>query len=158
MTRGDQVRVTTYVAVTPADAFDVFTREIDRWWRRGPAYRVAGREPGTLHLEPQLGGRIFEQHDGAAIHEVGAVTAWEPPRHLAFTWRSVTFVPGETTLVEITFEPSGDGTRVVLEHRGWAQIRDDHPVRHGKPAPAFIADLGMWWGALLTSFRAHCAG
>jgi uncharacterized protein YndB with AHSA1/START domain len=151
---GDKVRVTTFVAVSPADAFAVFTDEIDRWWRRGPAYRVGGRSPGTLHLEPRLGGRIFEQDDaGAALHEAGTITAWEPPNRLVFTWRSVTFVPGETTTVEVLFEASGEGTRVTLEHRGWTTIRDDHPVRHGKDVPAFIRDLGMWWAALLTSLR-----
>ncbi|HEY5934846.1 MAG TPA: SRPBCC domain-containing protein [Kofleriaceae bacterium] len=151
----DKVRVTTFVRVTVEDAFAVFTEEIDRWWRRGPAYRVSGRDPGTLHLEPRLGGRIFEQYgaEGSALHEAGTITIWEPPRHLAFEWRSVTFVPGESTTVELWFEPSGEGTRVTLEHRGWTAIREDHPVRHGNPTGAFLRDLGMWWGGLLTSLR-----
>jgi uncharacterized protein YndB with AHSA1/START domain len=157
---GDKVRVTVYVDVPPGDAFAVFTDEIDRWWRRGPAYRVAGRSPGVLHLEPRLGGRIFEQHGerGGAIHEVGRITAWEPPARLAFDWRSVTFAPGEATTVEVWFDASGGGTRVTLEHRGWSTIRGDHPVRHGKDVPAFIRDLGMWWSALVTALREHAAG
>lgn len=44
-------------------------------------------------------------------------------------------------------------TRVTLEHRGFAGLRDDHPVRHGKAVDVFIRDLGMWWAALLTSLR-----
>jgi len=154
----DKVTVTVFVEVAPADAFAVFTNEIDQWWRRGPAYRVAGKRPGVLHLEPRLGGRLFEEYrEGAAVHEVGTITAWEPPVHLAFEWRSITFVPGETTHVEVRFVASGNGTRVTLEHRGWSAIRDDHPVRHGKPSAAFIADLGMWWSRLLTSLREHAA-
>ena len=127
----DKVRVQTFVRVAIEDAFAVFTGEIDRWWRRGPAYRISGREPGTLHLEPKLGGRIFEQYGerGSALHDVGTITIWEPPKHLAFEWRSVTFVPGESTTVELWFEASAEGTRVTLEHRGWTTIRDDHPVR-----------------------------
>ena len=150
----DKVRVTTFVKVALEDAFAVFTDEIDQWWRRGPGYRIAGRSPGTLHLEPRLGGRIFEQHE-QALHEVGTITQWGPPRHLEFEWRSVTFVPGEATTVELWFEASGDGTRVTLEHRGWAAIRGDHPVRHGKPVPEFLRGLGIWWGSLLTSLREH---
>jgi len=154
----DKVTVTVFVAVTPADAFAVFTSEIDQWWRRGPAYRVAGKQPGVLHLEPRLGGRLFEEYRaGAAVHEVGTITAWDPPSHLAFEWRSITFVPGETTRVDVRFAASGSGTRVTLEHRGWSTIRADHPVRHGKGSSVFLADLGRWWGALLTSLREHAA-
>lgn len=157
MIAGDRARVTVYVAVAPDVAFAVFTEEIDQWWRRGPAYRVAGREVGTLHLEPRLGGRVFEQLAGAttALHEVGRIVEWEPPRRLAFDWRSVTFVAGESTLVEVDLTPRGDGTEVCVTHRGWAGIRDDHPVRHGQPAAPFIAGIGRWWGALLTALREH---
>jgi len=148
----DKATVTIFVDVAPADAFEVFTGEIDLWWRRGPAYRVAGKAPGVLHLEPRLGGRIFEAYrGGTAVHEVGTITAWEPPGHLAFEWRSITFVPGETTWVDVRFTASGSGTRVTLEHRGWAAIRGDHPVRHAKPSAQFLADLGMWWAGLLRS-------
>lgn len=155
MIAGDKVRVQTFVAVSVAEAFEVFTLEIDQWWRRGRAYRIGGKHPGTLHLEPRLGGRLFEQYgkDGSALHEIGEVIAWDPPGHLAFTWRGINFKPGEVTTVELWFEPRGDGTRVTLEHRGFAALRDDHPVRHGKPVAAFIGDLGMWWAALLTSLR-----
>lgn len=157
MIAGDKVRVQTFVEVSLADAFAVFTEEIDQWWRRGPAYRIAGRNPGTMHLEPRLGGRLFEQYGegGSALHEIGTITAWDPPAHFSFIWRGVNFVAGESTTVEVWFEARGDGTRVTLEHRGWASLRDDHPVRHGKPVPAFIRDLGLWWGALLTSLRAR---
>lgn len=156
----DKVRVTTYVAVDPATAFAVFTEEIDRWWRRGPAYRVVGRAPSAMYLEPRPDGRIFEQpgEAGAPLHDVGRITIWEPPAHLVFTWRSVTFAPGESTTVELWFEARGEGTRVILEHRGWDAIRGDHPVRHGRVAPAFIRELGMWWAGLLTSFGERAAG
>jgi uncharacterized protein YndB with AHSA1/START domain len=152
---GDKVRVQTFVAVAVDDAFDVFTNEIDRWWGRGIAYRIGGKHPGTLHMEPKLGGRLFEQYGkaGEALREIGRITTWEPPKHLVFEWRAANFVEGESTTVELWFEPSGEGTRVTLEHRGWTSIRGDHPVRHGKPVEAFIRELGMWWAGLLTSLR-----
>jgi len=150
---GDKVRVETFVRVTIADAFEVFTLEIDQWWRRGPAYRVGGKQPGTLHLEPKLGGRLFEVYGEAKLHEIGAITIWDPPAHFAFTWRGINFAPAEVTTVEVWFVASGEGTRVTLEHRGFAALRSDHPVRHGKAVDVFIRDLGMWWGSLLTSLR-----
>lgn len=154
-TPSDKVTVTAFIAVSPAAAFEVFTTEIDQWWRRGPRYRVAGKQPGVLHLEPRLGGRLFEAYAQGQLHEAGTITAWEPPSHLAFTWRSIAFVPGETTTVDIRFIASGAGTRVTLEHRGWSTIRGDHPVRHGKPSAVFIADLGMWWAGLLRALGEH---
>lgn len=158
MIAGDKVRVQTFVAVSIADAFDVFTLELDQWWRRGRAYRIAGTSPGALHLEPRLGGRVYEQYDtrrGAAVHEIGRITAWDPPVHFAFEWRAVNFRPGEKTLVEVWFEARGEGTRVTLEHRGFAALPGDHPVRHGEPVDAFVRDMGLWWGGLLTSLREH---
>jgi uncharacterized protein YndB with AHSA1/START domain len=157
---GDLVRVTVSVPIPPAEAFEVFTLEIDQWWRRGPKYRVAGRRPGTLVFEPKPGGRLFEQYeasDGPRTHVAGTITTWDPPRHLGFEWRGSNFAPGEVTHVDVRFTQTESGTQVVLEHRGFAALRPDHPVRHGKDVPAFIRDLGMWWGELLLFFRDHAS-
>jgi uncharacterized protein YndB with AHSA1/START domain len=156
---GDSVRVTVSVPVPPAEAFEVFTLETDLWWRRGPKYRVAGRNPGALAFEPKLGGRLFEHYELAGetrTHVAGTITAWDPPSRLAFEWRGSNFAPGEITFVDIHFEPTeSGGTRVLLEHRGFAALRPDHPVRHGQADDAFIRDLGMWWGELLMFMREH---
>jgi len=158
--RGDQARATVLVAVPPDVAFRVFTEEIDQWWRRGLKYRVAGGNRGMLHLEPRPGGRLFESFESGGttrVFETGRVLAWEPPRRLVLEWRSVTFVPGERTEVEVQFEPSPSGTQVSVTHRGWAGIRADHPVRHGQEVPEFIRMMALWWGELLTSLREHVA-
>ena len=159
MIEGDQVTVTVRVDVEPAVAFEVFTREIDRWWRRGVAYRVAGRRPGTLVLEGKVGGRLFEQYDGPdgpRTHQTGTITVWEPPRRLAFEWRAANFQAGEVTFVDVTFTPTESGaTRLVLVHRGFASLRPDHPVRHGQPVDVFIGRHARWWGSLLSSLREH---
>ena len=57
---GDAATVTVFVAVSPADAFEVFTQEIDAWWKHGPQYRIAGRKRGRLFFEGKLGGRLYE--------------------------------------------------------------------------------------------------
>ncbi len=157
---GDQARVSVTVAVPPALAFRVFTEEIDLWWRRGLKYRVARGTDGILHLEPHVGGRLFESYAtaaGARVVESGRVTAWEPPARLVFDWRAVNFAPDERTEVEVRFEPSSGGTLVTVTHRGWSQIRKDHPARHGQETAAFVRMLGLWWGELMTALRQHVA-
>ena len=153
---GDQARATVLVQVPPEVAFRVFTEEIDQWWRRGLRYRVAGGNRGFIHLEPRLGGRLYESFEGKGttrVFETGTVTAWEPPSRLTFEWRGIAFAPGERTEVEVQFVPSPSGTTVTVTHRGWASLRPDHPVRHGHDVPAFIRMTGLWWGDLLTSLR-----
>jgi hypothetical protein len=60
------------------------------------------------------------------------------------------------THVLVTFAPTeSGGTQVTVEHRGFAALRPDHPVRHGQEAPAFIRTLGMWWGDLMSALRVH---
>ena len=160
MTAGDSARVSVFVRVAVEDAFETFTREIDLWWRTGPAYRIAGRRRGQLVFEPRLGGRLFEtfesptRPEGHTI-EVGRVTAWEPPRRLALTWRGVNFAPHEVTEVEVSFEPSGEGTMVTVVHAGWSALPPDHPARHGQVGADFSRMIGMWWGGLMTAFRHH---
>jgi uncharacterized protein YndB with AHSA1/START domain len=158
---GDRVAVTVRVEVAPEVAFEVFTTEIDLWWRRGVAYRASGRSHGMLALEPRLGGRLFEEYRGAAgpaVHEIGTITAWEPPARLAFEWRGSNFAPGESTHVEVTFTRTASGaTEVALVHTGFAALRPDHPVRHGQPVPVFIGTIGRWWGDLLSSLREHAS-
>lgn len=153
---GDQVRVSAQVAVPLDVAFRIFTEDIDRWWKRGPGYRSAGTRRGFLHLEPRLGGRLYESFEtkaGDKVFETGEITAWEPPTRLVFTWRASNFVEGESTEVEIAFKESGTGTLITVLHRGWASLRPDHPVRHGKEVAAFLRTMGLWWGSQLTSLR-----
>jgi uncharacterized protein YndB with AHSA1/START domain len=157
---GDAATVTVTVAVEPAVAFEVFTRETDLWWRRGVKYRVAGRRPGVLAFEPGVGGGLFESFEtetGAKTFEVGRVTAWEPPHRLLFEWRNANFAPGERTEVEVLFEEVATGTKVTLQHRGWASLRPGHPARHDLEPAAFSRMIGLWWGELLSSLREHAA-
>lgn len=156
--KGDVVRVQTLVEAPLERTFDVFTLELDAWWRHGPAYRVGGKHQGALHLEPTLGGRVFQEYGvgGSAVHEIGRITIWERPTHFAFTWRGINFGEEDpSTTVEVWFEAAERGTRVKLEHRGFAALRPGHPVRHGEDEVAFIRRLGLWWGQLMTSLREH---
>ena len=156
----DQVRVTVLVAVEPEVAFKVFTEEIDQWWRRGVKFRASGKHPGVLRLEPWVGGRLFESietESGLREVQTGRVTGWEPPSRLVFQWQGINFAPNETTEVEVQFASSRSGTSVTLTHRGWNQIRGDHPVRHGLATKEFCEMMGKWWSDLMTALREHTA-
>jgi uncharacterized protein YndB with AHSA1/START domain len=153
---GDQAKVSVFVAVKPADAFAVFTEETDLWWRRGLKYRLAGRRPGVLCFEPGVGGRLFESFEtesGTQVYETGRITVWEPPRRLVVKWCTPNFASNESTELEVLFEPSGTGTRVTVNHRGWAALRPDHPARHGLEGAAFSRMMGLWWSDQMTSLR-----
>ena len=131
------------VQVPPADAFRIFTEEIDLWWRRGLKYRM-GRKDSVLQLEPKLGGRLFETDAGKIVHETGRITLWVS-----------NFTADEKTEVEVRFEPSPSGTLVTVQHRGFSRLRPDHPVRHGEAPSAFMRRTALWWGSLFCSLREH---
>jgi uncharacterized protein YndB with AHSA1/START domain len=156
----DVVVVSVTVPADPATAFAIFTKETDLWWRHGPKFRIAGRQPGILRFEPWVGGRFmeeFESPSGPQVFTKGTITIWQPPERLKFEWQGVNFAQGENTHVEVAFEAVPTGTRVTVRHSGWAALRPDHPVRHGQPGPAFIRTTGLWWGDLMTSFREFTA-
>lgn len=155
---GDRASVTVSVHVAPEVAFEVFTRETDLWWRRGPRYRRAGGRPGTLAFEPGVGGRLFESVEtasGTQMVEVGRILVWEPPQRFVFEWRNANFAPEEKTEVEVLFQATPSGSRVTVHHRGWASLRADHPARHGLDAAAFSRMMGLWWGDLMRSLREY---
>ncbi len=153
----DSASVTTVVAVDPATAFEVFTEEVDAWWKRGPRFRWRPEREGTLRFEPGVGGRLVEVYDeaGEDVFEVGRVLVWKPADRLVFEFRAREFRAGEITEVEVRFEAVDQGTRVSVEHRGWDSLPAGHPVRHGLEGPAFRSMMGLWWADLLGAVRGH---
>jgi hypothetical protein len=115
------------VACSVEHAFDVWTNRIDTWWP--PDHSVSGDPDIEVHLQGEVGGRIFERTADGTEHEWGEVTQWTPPTRLAYLWhlrRDRT----DATEVEITFVSAGpDATRVEIEHRGWQQLTDGQQWR-----------------------------
>ena len=118
------VRSTVTVPIAPAHAFDVFTGEIDTWYRRGSSSLHAAGPASGLRIEPGVGGRLVEVPSDPAEppRERGLITAWEPPARLVF-------VDHRDTEVEVRFEAIDGGTRVTLEHRGLDRLPDDVAAR-----------------------------
>jgi uncharacterized protein YndB with AHSA1/START domain len=167
--RGDRVSVGVFVDAEPAIAFEVFTDQIDQWWRHGLKFRVGARGVSVLHLEPRLGGRLFEtlspDDDGASspavprshVVQTGTVTGWDPPHAMQIEWRGVNFAAHEKTLVSVKFEQRAGGTQVTLVHSGFASLPADHPVRHGQAVDAFVRHMALWWSDQMSSLRARVA-
>jgi uncharacterized protein YndB with AHSA1/START domain len=157
---GDRAHVSVAVAVPPAEAFELFTGDIDQWWRRGLKFRQSVSASSLLRIEPKVGGRLFESFDADGtqhVVDVGRVRVWEPPRCLKFSWRNANFAEHEHTEVEIQFEPTASGTLVTVTHSGLSALRPDHPARHGLKDAEFCRTIGLWWGDLMSSLRVHCA-
>ena len=151
------VVVTTRIDVDPATAFEVFTRDVDAWWKQGPRFRVHADRKTRMRFEPGVGGRLVEVVEGEAGEgfEHGKVSVWDPPARLVFEMRGRNFRPGESTEVEVRFEDEHGMTRVTVEHRGWERFGPDHPVRHGLPGGAFRDMMGVWWADLLAAAGAE---
>jgi len=118
----EPVRKTVEVGCTVAEAFSLFTDEIDSWWPLA-THSIGEADAEACYFEGREGGRIYESDADGSIHLWGTVTAWEPPARVVFTWH-----PGRDAStaqeVELRFSESADGTRVELEHRGWDILGD----------------------------------
>jgi uncharacterized protein YndB with AHSA1/START domain len=141
-------RAEVTIATSPEEAFMLFTEDIGLWWRRDTPYWNDRDRGASIRIEPGVGGRFIEVYDlqsGSGM-EVGRVTAWEPGRRLALTWTQVGWQNGASTQLEIAFEPTGDGTRVRLEHTGFERVPG---------AIEFIAGYDAGWNEILGWFAEH---
>ncbi len=148
-----KIEVTTVVDADPMTAFEVFTAEVDVWWKRGPRFRPAIRGPGVLQFEPGVGGRLLEIYEDESTFVFGRVNVWAPGERLVFELIGREFGAGESTEVEVRFEPAGGKTRVTVVHRGWERFPEDHPARHGFSEAAFHDVMSAWWAELLVPFN-----
>jgi hypothetical protein len=136
------VRLSISVAVDPHAAFEVFTEEIDAWYRRGPHNFADPERAVGIRFEPGVGGRLIEVYDARTGdgHEIGEIVVWEPGSRLMF-------VDNRKTEVDVRFEPDGDNaTRVTLEHRGLERLLPDDAIRHAKFGGQLLL---KWYGAFL---------
>ena len=130
----DQTSITALIksATVPQDpdaAFALFTDDIAKWWPL--ITHSVGHEDATgLTFGRGVGAEIIEEYGDVQRTSWGTITAWEPPRRVAFTWHPGTPVD-EATAVEVTFAPTATGTTVTLTHTGWEDRPDGARMRIG---------------------------
>jgi uncharacterized protein YndB with AHSA1/START domain len=125
--RGGQdltVRESITVKRSVEDAFRIFTDGIGEWWPlKGSQFSYGGARAGTIILEAKPGGRFYERFTDGEEFEVGRVSVCEPPTRIIFSWKDPSWTAA--TEVEVRFSSAGTGTRVDLEHRGFASAGVD---------------------------------
>ena len=125
------LRLERLIASPPEVLFGLWTEPVQllKWW--GPD----GYETSVHSLETRPGGRwriILRRSDGSALAMSGVYRIIEPPRRLAFTWawENASGARGHETEVEVNFEATPGGTRLVLLQQRFEskQARDNHNV------------------------------
>ncbi|HVE63851.1 MAG TPA: SRPBCC domain-containing protein [Mycobacteriales bacterium] len=142
------------VPLPPADAFLLFTRDMEEWWPLDTFSVAADSHGGALRatglvFEQRCGGRIAERLSDGSEAEWGRVLVWDPPSHVAFSWKP-TLEAGPFTRVDVTFTETSRGSRVELVHSGWAA--------HGAAAAGLRHGYSKGWVAVLDRFRAGACG
>jgi quercetin dioxygenase-like cupin family protein len=133
----EPLRVQFTVACPPERAFALWAEQTSRWWPHG--HSVSGERGLRVIFEP--GGRIYERTPDGAEHDWGEVLVWEPPRRLVYLWH-LRFDRSDATEVEVSFEASGEGTAVTIEHRGWERLGAERRERNRRG-----------WGAVTPRYR-----
>lgn len=120
MSEGDMPPVvkSLRVALPPSAAFELFTRELARWWPLA-THSCAGADAVDVVIEPHAGGRVTEHARDGRQAPWGTVLAWDPPRHFAMSWHPASD-PAMATRVDVRFAAAdGGGCRLELIHSGW---------------------------------------
>jgi uncharacterized protein YndB with AHSA1/START domain len=133
------IRKSVTVNRPPEAAFRLFTEQIASWWPYW-THSIEKEHVETVVFEAYEGGRFYERSKSGEEHLWGTVLVCEPPRRIVYSWH-----PGrgeETSQeVEITFTPTGNGTRLELVHSGWEKL--------GERMEAAVAEYTTGWDKVL---------
>ena len=144
---------TVEVPLSPEQAFELFTEGLGSWWPHEFSWSQDALE--EIGMETAPGGLLYEIGPHGFRIDWGRVLEWDPPNRVVFSWQiSPARVPEpdptKASEVEIRFEPSGDGSRVELTHRGFE--------RHGDGAAEYAEMMGaQGWPHALQRFAAAAA-
>jgi uncharacterized protein YndB with AHSA1/START domain len=117
-TTTETIRKEIHVDASPETAFRVFTEEIARWWPLHK-YGIFLEDRDTVDFEDREGWRLVERAKDGRETVWGEVLDYEFASRLRMTWHPGRSLEEMPTEIELTFAADGDGTTVVLEHRGW---------------------------------------
>lgn len=151
---GLAVRQQIVVAAPQQRAFEVFTRDLGKWWPL-EGKQIGAQPAETAVMDEHAGGRWYECAADGSECPWGRVLVWEPPHRVVLSWEiSAAWQPDPsiTSEVEVRFVPEGDDrTRVELEHRGLES--------YGEQADAMrdLFDSEGAWDAILAALGARVA-
>jgi Activator of Hsp90 ATPase homolog 1-like protein len=142
------IRRSVVVQLDQGAAFDLFFRRMSEWWPLSTRSLLLERAD-SCHVEPRVGGRIYERGRDKTEILWGTILLWAAPSRVIYSWH-----PGmdesKATEVEVTFTPMGAATRVDFEHRHWERAGQD-AMR--------IRDLHeIGWSAVLVRFAERAEG
>lgn len=142
------VRKSLVVPLAPEAAFDLFFRRLPEWWPLRTR-SVALEQAASCHVEPRVGGRLYELTRDGQQHAWGRFLRFDAGDAAVFTWH-----PGlpeaRATEVEVRFTPMGASTRVDVEHREWARL--------GERASFVRALMDGGWPGVLARFERLARG
>lgn len=136
------IRRSISVSWSPEAAFRRFTEEFATWWP-SRTHSIGGDRVKQIHFECRVGGQIIEELRDGRRFQWGRITAYDPPRRVAFTWHPSKH-EDEAQDVEVSFYPEGTGTRVELVSSGWERL--DAKARRERKG----YDVG--WGSVLSVY------
>lgn len=116
------LRKAVHLRVPPVEAWEAFTERFGEWWPL-ETHSHFGGDAASCHLEAAPGGRVYEVSGSGDEVDWGSVEAAERPSRLVLDWQPSPSRPAPTR-VEILFSPAGDGSQLVLMHRGWERLGD----------------------------------
>jgi uncharacterized protein YndB with AHSA1/START domain len=112
---GEPIVREIHIRATPEIVFEFFTDagKLTRWLAT------------EATLDPRPGGVCHQEHaredgSGGSYHMRGEFIEVSPAERVVFTWGFTdpdVGVPPGSSVVDVTFTPDGDGTRLRLEHR-----------------------------------------
>ena len=149
------VRKTVIVQAAPAQAFEVFTAGMDRWWPKG--HGIGSAPVRESIIEPFVGGRWYTKCEDGSEAVVGHIHVWQPGERLVFSWEiSAEWKPDPraqfASEVEVRFLPEPGGrTRVELEHRNFERMG-------AAPGTSMRNAVEGGWMPLLELFAQAAAG
>ncbi|MTH95861.1 SRPBCC domain-containing protein [Roseibium sp. RKSG952] len=135
---------------------DAIRLTLDLGQQVGTVWRVL---TGMEHLPLWFGGHVFLdarpdgvfretwRQDGRDIVTSGRITRFEPPSAIAWNWADDDW-SGETQLL-LTLQGTDTGTRLTLQHTGWATL-------HENKGDTLRKDHLAGWTMHLAKLEAYC--
>lgn len=147
----DPIKKTLTVPLSPADAFALFTSDMDTWWPKDP-FSVTGAQ-AKVTFPDHKDGDIIETGADGSTNIWGKLVAYDPGKFLSFTWHPGRD-PKEATVVTVTFTETEDGTRCDLTHGGFDILGDTADAVSNSYLKGWDLVLGCYASAVKLPVRA----